>query len=103
MFKIDRKIMNKEKYLEILAEEKEIQNESNQRLSEAREKYLESSAPSKKGDKVKITLNSGRVVEGEVNSFDIWKDKSIYITSYKDIKDNKIKYITVPPQKVEKL
>lgn len=96
--------MNKEQYLKVIAEEKEIQSESNKRLSEAREKYLETCAPFEKDESVKITLNSGRVAHGKVNSYAIWKDKSIFLNSYKDINDNgKVKYISVPPQKVEKL
>lgn len=96
--------MNKEQYLKVIAEEKEIQNESNKRMSEAREKYLKTCTPFEKETEVKITFNSGRVAHGKVNSYAIWKDKSVFLNSYKDLNDNdKIKYISVPPQKVEKL
>lgn len=96
--------MTKDEYLKILDEEKEVKKLSSERLDMAREQYIKSNSPCNLNDKVSITLKSGRVVKGEVNSFHLLHDKNVYIASYKDLEDKgKIKYITVPTKQVELL
>lgn len=96
--------MKKEKYLETVSHEKEVQKLSNQRIAKAREEYIKSSIPFDEDTELKITLNSGRVAFGKINSVDIWSGGDIYISSYKDSRDSdKVKYITKPALKVEKI
>ena len=96
--------MKKEQYLETVAHEKEVLKLSNQSIAKVREEYIKSSTPFDEDTELKITLNSGRVAFGKINSVDIWSGGDIYISSYKDSKDNgKIKYITKPVSKVEKV
>lgn len=96
--------MTKQEYLGIIKYEKGVQKDSNERLDVARKDYIRSNSPCNLNDKVLITLKSGRVVKGEVNSFHILQDKNVYIASYKDLEDRgKIKYITVPTKSVQLL
>lgn len=91
--------MNKQEYQSLLSAERDVIKEANKRIAEAREEYLESNKPCQKGDRVRITLESGRIVEGEANAFHILQDGDVHIASYKD--GATMRHISRPTQKVE--
>lgn len=91
--------MTKEEYLEKLENYKERKKQLDEKLDLYRTEYIESNKPCNIGDNVNITLNSGRKVSGEVLSFDILKELTVSITSYKE--ESTVKYITVPHKDVK--
>lgn len=93
-------VMNKQEYQSLLCAEREVVKQANKRMADARELYIESNKPCEKGDRVRITLESGRVVEGEANAFHILQDGNVHIASYKDV-SSVMKHISRPTIKTE--
>ena len=91
----------KENYLTDLEKYKlEVRKIENVRES-FRDLYIEDNKPCNIDDIVNITLNSGRVVKGKVLKFGILANYKVCITSFREWKDDKIKYITTPHLNVE--
>lgn len=91
--------MNKQEYQSLLCAEREVVKQANKRIADARELYIESNKPCEKGDRVRITLESGRTVEGEANTFHILQYGDVHIASYKD--GATMKHISRPTIKTE--
>lgn len=86
----------KEDYLRNLKSIKESIKIMEDNKNTQRDLYIKDNAPCNIDDTVKITLKSGRIAKGQVLSFGILSDSTVCITSYRDIEDNKVKYITTP-------
>ena len=95
--------MTKEQYFKEIENLKEVVKNAEKAKTELRDKYVEANSPFEKGTKVKFLLSQGRKAEGEVNTSGILRDGNVYVTSYKDSKDGKIKYISIPYKSIEKL
>ena len=94
--------MKKEQYFKEIGNLKELIKNAEKAKTELRNKYVESNQPFEKGTKVKFVLDKGRKAEGEVHKCGILSDGHVYVTAYKDSKDGKIKYISVPYKSIEK-
>lgn len=94
--------MTKEQYFKEIEDLKEVIKNAEKAKTELRDKYIEANKPFEKGTPVKIVLNSGRVVTGEVHGYGILHGGGVYVTAYKTDK-NKLAYISVPYQNIEKL
>ena len=86
--------MNKKQYLAKIANRRKAIKKANTDINQAELDYIEANKPCNIGDKVEITLGSGRKAIGEALSFGILKDANVCITSYK--KGAGTKYITTP-------
>lgn len=94
--------MTKEQYFKEIENLKEVIKNAEKAKTELRDKYIEANKLFEKGTPVKIVLNSGRVVTGEVHGYGILHGGGVYVTAYKTDK-NKLAYISVPYQSIEKL
>lgn len=94
--------MTKEQYFKEVESLKEVIKNAEKAKTELRDKYIEANKLFEKGTNVKIVLNSGRVVTGEVHGYGILHGGGVYVTAYRNDK-NKLAYISVPYQSVEKL
>jgi len=93
--------MKREQYFKEIENLKEVIKNAEKAKTELRDKYVEANQPFPKGTEVKFVLDSGRKAVGEVHKCGILSDGNVYVTAYKDSKDSKIKYISVPYQSVE--
>ena len=94
--------MKKEEYIKKVEKLRKDISAKEVEIKELREHYIVSNAPAQKGEAVNIVLDSNRKVSGEANSFGIFQDGNVYVTSYKDSKDSKIKYISKPYKSISK-
>ena len=94
--------MTKEQYFKEIENLKEVIKNAEKAKTELRDKYIEANKPFEKGTYVKIVLNSGRVVTGEVHGYGILHGGGVYVTAYKTDK-NKLAYISVPYKSIEAL
>ena len=91
----------KEEYLRNLKTIKENIKRMEDNKIKKRDLYIKDNAPCEINDFVKITLKSGRVVKGKVLSLGVLSNYTVCITSFRENKDDKIKYITTPHLNVE--
>jgi hypothetical protein len=93
--------MTTENYITFCEEIKEKKKGLTALENEVRETYIEANKPFPIDTEVKITFESGRTDTGLIKSFGILHDKEVYVTSYKS--GAKMKYISTPYNKIEKL
>lgn len=92
--------MNKEEYLEKIKQINDLIKQQELEKVKLKRTYIEINKFCERDKKVKIELNSGRIVEGLVHSFDVFRDKNVYVSSY--INDrNVVLYITVPYKRIK--
>ena len=94
--------MKKEQYLKELEGLKEVIKNAEKAKTELRDKYIEANKPFEKGTNVRIILDSGRVVTGEVHGYGILHGGGVYVTAYKTDK-NKLAYVSIPYKSIEKM
>lgn len=92
--------MTKDQYLEKVDQVNEVIKKQELEKVKLKRLYIEANKFCERGKKVKIELNSGRIVEGLVHSFDIFRDKNVYVSSYVDHR-NAVLYITVPYKRIK--
>lgn len=94
--------MTKEQYFKEIENLKEVIKNAEKAKTELRDKYIEGNKLFEKGTNVRIVLDSGRVVAGEVHGYGILHGGGVYVTAYKTDK-NKLAYISIPYKSIEKM